>query len=237
MAKITTASLFVGLAGLILLAACSSSDHVRKQRDLCDPEDGYELIGYQPQHRQQRSLYLAGVRDARGTLEAFRDGVYPVAYTRDEIWRRPVPTMVEDLLRSEIHESGLFASLPSKESEADWKLCVDLLEFHGGIEERPRGRHAFGRCTLQARIYGPKDASGKRSLLRKERFEEELRSEGSLMLPDPHGLAAACFRRANYRLLVDLDRGGRLADQRGAEENEARASEPEKREWSAAPKR
>lgn len=237
MAKIATVSSFVRPLALLLglvLASCAGQEGARTQRDLTDPQDGYERIGYRPQHRQDRTLAIAPVTDCRGKLAEFAQGVYPVAYTRDEIWRRPVPTMISELLRDEIQGSGLFRTL-AEPGASDWLLAVDLLEFHGGIEERPTGRHAFGRCSLRARIYGPRGENGERELLRKQDFEEEIRAEGSLLLPDPHGLAAASFRRASYRLLVDLDAGGRIADQRA--ERAAPADEPQQKDWSAAPQR
>jgi uncharacterized lipoprotein YmbA len=237
MAKISTLPLALVAAATLFLGSCSSNENGARTRDLANPEDGYKLLDYEAQHRQKRSVHLDALRDLRGPLPQFAKGVYPVTYTQDEIWARPVPTMLSDLLETEIASSGIFRGLSSAE-RADWLLRVDVLEFHGGIEEHAAGRHAFGRCTLGLRVYGPVEASGERELLRKEEFSEEVRVQGSLMLPNPHGLAAASFRRASFLLLRDLDRGGLVAD--GLHEQEVEApevDEPVKQDWRAQPGR
>ncbi|MAE75908.1 MAG: hypothetical protein CMJ85_03440 [Planctomycetes bacterium] len=193
---------------LVLLGSCESTH----QRDLARNPDLYRHTGYRASYRQNRRVYVSRLLDRRTPLSSHRDGIYPLTYTEDAFWARPVAEMLDELLRQEIDAAGLFAQIVDSEGEADWVLRPALTNFHGAVEERVVGRAVHGRAKIRLQVWGPAGAGGKRGLLRSEDYEGPIETEGRLFVPDPHALAAASFRKAVGWMLVDLDRGGRLCD-------------------------
>jgi hypothetical protein len=213
---------------LVGLAGCESQAGL----DLAADSGLYQELGYRAQHLQQRSYWLMPFADRRRPLPTHRDGIYPVQYTMDNDWQRPVTTMLDEVLAREIETSHIFASRAASEAEADWLIEPLLLSFHGGIEERIASRMARGVAAFWIRVHGPHQAGGDRPVVRSQEFSVPVEAEGMLVLPDPHTLAAASLRRTLAFVLLDLDQGGAIAD--GAREKASPAA-PTKVDWSAAP--
>ncbi len=203
---------------LLLLPSCQ----VPPSRDLVKNEGLFPPIRYQARHRQTRRLFVAPLVDARKPLEAFEKGIYPISYTEDGFWERPVREMCEDLLRREIRDSGIFAGFAKDRESADWVLEVELTAFHGAVEERIVGRRSYAKAALHARVLGERGTDGKRPVLREKDFVVPVRGgAGLVLLRDPHALAAAGFRRCLAFLLQDLDQGGALVDGEAPRKTEA----------------
>jgi hypothetical protein len=206
MAKISKLLLLLPL--LFLFPACKSPG-----RDLERNEGLFPPLSYKVQHKQERSLWITPIQDRRAPPKRIEQGMFPVTYTLDNSWKRPVPLMLDGLLRREIKNSGIFRSFAKNEAEADWVLDVDLLAFHGAVEERIVGRAVKSNAILHARVYGPRGKDGKRLLLREREYRAPLETGASLILSrDPFAMAAQSFRLSLAMLISDLDQGGRLVD-------------------------
>jgi len=201
----------LGPLGLLLFSSCASS----VSKDLVRNERLYASTGYQAEHAQTRSVFVRPLRDRRQALEAYNQGIYPVTYTQDDYWERPVRTMLDELFRRELKSSGVFAHFTKDPKVADWVLEPTLLAFHGAIEERVVGRVTKGLTRLHVRVWGPRGADGQRRILRESEYAGPVEAAGLLFVPDPHALAAASFRKAMTLVLADIDRGGALADAEG----------------------
>ena len=227
MAKISKFAFLLPL--FFLVPACKSPGN-----DLEHNEGLFPPLAYKVQHKQARSLWIAPIQDRRAPPKRIEKGMFPVTYTLDQSWKRPVPAMLDGLLRREIKDSGIFQSLAKTEGEADWVLDVDLLAFYGAVEERIVGRAVKSNAILHARVYGPKGADGKRPLLREREYRAPLETGASLVLSrDPFAMAAQSFRLSLAMLLTDLDQGGRLVD--GVKERVRLPGKTKETPWRAQP--
>ena len=203
-------------------------------RDLERNEGLFPPLGYKVQHRQNRSIWIAPIQDRRAPPMRVDNGMFPVTYTMDGSWKRPVPEMLDGLLRREIKNSGIFGRLARSEEEADWVLDVDLLAFYGAVEERIVGRAVKSNAILHVRVFGPKGSKGERPLLREREYRAPLETGASLVLSrDPFAMAAQSFRLSLAMLLADLDKGGRLVD--GVREKTRLPGSSKETPWRAVP--
>lgn len=181
-------------------------------RDLARNSKLYQASGYHAAHRQARTVWIAPLKDRRKARPTHAEGIYPLSYTEDSFWSRPIAEMLDDIVRREIERSGLFRGLAAAPEEADWVLEPSVLEFHGVVEERVVGRAVRGKTALHLTVKGPRKGTGARPVLREETYEAPVATQGMLVLPDPHALAGTSLRRAVGMLLVDLDVGGQMLD-------------------------
>ena len=209
-----------------MLTACQNAP----VRDLVRNPKLYQSTGFQARKTLPLTVFVAPLNDRRGPLEPYA-GMYPLVYTEDRYWDRPVAGMLDELLQREVEESKIFTKTVETRSEADWVLEPSLVEFHGAIEERIAGRAVRGRTTLHLRVLGPKGADGKRSVLREKKFEGPVDAHGMMFVPDPHALAASSFRKTCGLLLIDLELGGRRL---GGDAVEAASFDPKREKaWGA----
>ena len=214
----------MALLGLLMLSACQNAP----VRDLVANPKLYQATGFRARNTMPLKVFVAPLTDRRGPLAA-HSGMYPLVYTEDRYWDRPVGTMLDELLRREIEDSRIFASVVETRAEADWVLEPYLMDFHGAVEERIAGRAVRGRTALHLRVFGPQDTKGKRAVLREKRFEGPIDAHGMMFVPDPHALAASSFRKACGLMLIDLELGGRRL--RG-EASEAASFDPNReKDW------
>ncbi|MEZ5987861.1 MAG: hypothetical protein R3F30_01785 [Planctomycetota bacterium] len=216
------------LLGLVLAQGCANLEPVR---DLANNPDAYKGPGYIAEHRQPRTVFVRPVEDKRGPLEPYAEGLYPVTYTEDDYWDRPMPAMLRDLLYRDLDRAHLFSGVAPSEDEADWVLDPVLLDYHGGVQQRVEGRKVIALVTLHVTVYGPKEADGTRPILRARKYTAPLDLPVSMVSVNPHSIAAACFARVSGELLIDLDEGGRMFD--NVTERQARpASMDEVKPWA-----
>lgn len=197
------------LVTFLLLAACQSTP----EHDLALNEDAYQGSGYQAGHKQERRVFIRHLQDGRKDLENYAEHQYPVVYTKDRYWDRPLVLMLDDLFRKEVRNSGMFGSIVDDEAEADWVIEPILLNFYGAVEQRVAGRKYRALSELYVTVLGERGADGERKVLRKRKYEGPLDLGGVTYAQlNPYGLAAASFARCMGIVLIDLDLGGQLAD-------------------------
>lgn len=197
------------LVPFLLLAACGSAP----ENDLALSEDAYRGSGYQAGHKQERKVFIRQLRDSRKELENYADDQYPVVYTKDSYWDRPLVVMLNDLFRKEVTDAGIFMSIVDDEAEADWVVEPILLNFYGAVEQRVAGRKYRALSELYVTVLGERGPDGERKLLRKRKYEGPLDLGGVTYAQlSPYGLAAASFARCMGIVLIDLDLGGQIAD-------------------------
>ena len=197
------------LVPFLALPACLSGE----SHDLALNADAYRGSGYQAGHQQKRSVFIAKLQDRRKDLDAYAEDQYPVVYTKDRYWDRPVVVMLDGVIRKEIRDSGIFARIVDRPEDADWIVEPVLLDFHGAVQQRVSGRKYEAESELYVTILGQADDQGQRKTLRKRKYEGPLELKGVTYAQiNPYGLAAASFARCMGLVLIDLDLGGQLAD-------------------------
>ncbi len=199
---------YLVFASALLLAACQTTP----PRDLARTPGLYTSTGYHAKHHQDRSVWILPVGDRRQPLPTHRDGVYPLTYTEDRYWARPIAVMVDEVVRKEIADAGLFARIAPDEASADWVIEPTLLDFYGAVEERVAGRRVLGKTRLHVKVWGKRGKDGRREVLREQTYNAPTETAGAMFVPDPHALAVAACRKAVVLMLLDLEAGGRLFD-------------------------
>jgi hypothetical protein len=197
------------LVPFFALVACQSTP----EHDLELNAESYRGSGYQTSHKQKRSVFIRNLRDRRGDLEPYAERQYPVVYTKDRYWARPLVVMLNGVFRKELSDAGIFASIVDKEEDADWVVEPVLLQFHGAVEQRVGGRKYRALSELHVTVWGERDATGQRPVLRQQKYKGSLDLGGETYSQiNPYGLASASFARCMGTVLIDLDLGGQLAD-------------------------
>ena len=209
MERNATAPLFLLPAVLLpLLGSCGTAV---LQRDLARNSELYVGTGFRARHRTELKVCLPPLVDARGPLNPFAEGKFPVIYTQGISWDRPVTLMLHELMLRELREAGLFAEIVSSARDADWVLRTTLKAFYGAVEQRMEGRLVKGLTQIRLEVHGPRMASGVREVLRVKEYTAPVTSTVGFILPSPLALAGASFARALVQMLQDLESGGRHA--------------------------
>jgi len=79
-------------------------------------------------------LILLDVKDKRAPEE--KTGGLLDDQTLDEDWKRPMETMVTDILTKEMQKSGLIKLIPPTPENTDYRVHIEILSLYGGTKER-----------------------------------------------------------------------------------------------------
>jgi hypothetical protein len=183
---------------LLLVGACSSTPVY----DLALEEQIYRDVAYATKLPGDRSVFLTPVADTRrpDVLPASQ-GPYPIAYDNE----RPVPEMVDEILRRELLHSQLFTGIRAHAREADLVIKPSLVTFSLGVMEMMQGARALAEVGLRLEIYGPSAPNGARTLLLDEVYGDRIVTEASLVPANRTALIGVTLRNAMLRLLHGLD--------------------------------
>ena len=110
-------------------------------------------------------MVIAPVVDARSARVEEASAKYSVQLFADSRWDRPVPAMVDAVLRREIEDSGVFARVAPEAGPDMCLLRTQLLAFDVGVEEHVSMRRSFAEVRLAVRVEGPIGADGTRPVL------------------------------------------------------------------------
>lgn len=191
---------------LPLVAACSSVGP-SKVADLAENKDLYRDVGWRSKLPGDRAVCVLPVADARrpDLLQAADSGGFPVLYDGDGAWQRPVPVMVDDVLRRELASSGIFAGLTDAAGPNTLLLEPSLVHFTTGALESAEGGRSLGEVGLRLRVHGIAEPDGTRPILLDQVYGERQVSGLSMMPPSPYLLVGRALRVTMQRALSGLD--------------------------------
>jgi hypothetical protein len=118
------------LVGAILLTwglvpACSTTPREPERADSSD----FRPLEFRAEHPPFGSIEIENIRDRRPAFELGTENYLNDSYYSEELFRRPVVTMLRGLTLRELVSSGLFTRAASAE-EADYLLRIELRHFY-----------------------------------------------------------------------------------------------------------
>lgn len=181
-----------------MFAACSSPPRM----DLRHNESLYRPTGYVSKLSADRAAFIAPIADERQLPEDKQ--AYPVAYLGDGDWERPVPVMVDEILREELRTAQVFAEiLPAPRPDALLVRPI-LRAFEGGLQEQLYGRRSMAHLALVIEIYGPEE-TGERKLFLSQPFFERPISTTGFKPPSPRLLMGSALHATMSKLVSTID--------------------------------
>ncbi|MCB9868665.1 MAG: hypothetical protein H6837_02355 [Planctomycetes bacterium] len=155
----------------------------------------YRTAGYVAPRQCPAPVFVQPLRDAREKVPTFRDASFDRTVYADNIWERPVPVMVEELLVDEIERSRIFARRSTAGAPVDQEFVVEpsLLALHRYREAAATGlevgrRRTVAYTAIRLVVKGPVDGKGQRHVLLDRLFHNEARTPLSLARAE-HGIA------------------------------------------------
>jgi len=190
-------------AVLLVLPACSTADYTA---DLANNENLYVDVPFTTALPGDRAVCVTPVTDGRvaAPLPVTERG-FPITYTDDEFWERPVPAMLGDVLRRQIESSELFVELADQPAADAIVLKPTLVTFLGGSTEAISGRRAFADVALRLQAFGPQGPDGARTLLVDQTFASKQTSPTDINPPSPYKLLCRGLQQVMARALNALD--------------------------------
>jgi hypothetical protein len=187
----------------LLLAGCAS---VNTTADLAENELLYVDVPFATKAPGDRALFVAPVVDARDpTGLPLQERGFPITYSGDDFWERPVPAMVADVLRRQLADSGLFTHVGDVPTADGLILKPTLVAFTTGAQESMAGARSFAEVVLRLEVLGPQDAAGRRAVLHDKAYgNRQLSEQGSRPL-SPYRLVGRALQQSMVRVLSGLD--------------------------------
>jgi len=148
------------LAALTALVACKSTP----VPDLVLNTELYAMSGYSCKLPGDRSVFVTPVADARDQVVVAdaAEGKYPVLYDTDARWHRPIAEMVDEVLRREVEESGIFDEITDAPKEAQIVVTPTIVAFRTGAVEELAGGRAIAEVAIRFQVHGPAGKDGVR---------------------------------------------------------------------------
>ncbi len=197
------------LWGLVLplfgFVACQSS---KDQMDLAVNPTLYTSPGYHARMPADRPAFMPPIVDDRGSSTPEEaSGPFPVTWMPDSYWDRPVVEMVDDTLREELKDSGVFSSIedtppPSPDAVV---VQVEMTRARCGLEEQAAKRRSMAELTVNVTVRGPVDASGGRDVIWQKEFHEVTASDLLIRPPVVPSMFGRVTQRVVARVVAALD--------------------------------
>lgn len=184
-----------------LVTGCATE----KGMDLADNPALYRNTGYETTLPADRSVFLLPVVDDREVATAEAAGPYTVSYFADGDWERPPAVMVDEILRREIVDSGVFSSLSQTARPEDCLLRVKLKRFEVGAESHVTGWKSFAAIVLSVEVLGPLAPNGERPRWMDRDFGGAQKSSVGWVPPPATTLTGQSLRQAITQMLAALD--------------------------------
>lgn len=191
------------MACLALLGACATDD---QRVDFARNELLYVDVPFQTKAPGDRAVFVAPLVDARKGLNLpQQDRGFPITYGNDQVWERPVPEMVGEVLQRQLQKSGLFTQVTPTASPESLVIAPSLVSFLTGAAESMSGSSSFAEVGLKLQVFGPADAAGKRSVLFEDVFANRQMSEVELKPVSPYRLVGRALQVSVRKALTGLD--------------------------------
>lgn len=176
--------------------------------DLAEDPELYAGTGYEARVAADRIAFVMPVVDKRGSQpEEASLGPYPIHWFGEGYWKRSLPTMLDELLRRELDESGVVGGLDEAPPPATDALLIraELIRGRAGIEELVEGRRAVAEVAMQVQVFGPADGSGQRPKWVERLFERSTGTGLSMQPPPLPGVYAGVVQALIGEVLEFLD--------------------------------
>lgn len=188
---------------LLLLPACNSTDYTA---DLATNEALYVDVPYTTKVPGDRGVCVTPMADGRvATSLPNNDRGFPITYTTDEFWERPVTAMVSDVLTRQFAESDLFTDVCEQPENNALVVKPTLVSFLGGSTEAVSGRRSFAEVAIRLQVYGPAGNGGKRELLLDQTYANKQSTPTELNPASPYKLIGRALQQTMSRALNGLD--------------------------------
>lgn len=192
----------VGLAVVLIASGCSTPES--NTWDLATNRQLYRSPAFHANSTRPFRGYIAPLQDQRKPPEQ-PGGAMVAEFLSDEHWQRPVRGMVEEILREELENSGIYLGLTDTPTASDLIIEPALTSLHGAWERRAHpyydGR-TYAVVALHVRILGPADAAGKRPVWLDKEFRELVGSDFTQATPpNIQQLTGVALSRTMQKLL------------------------------------
>lgn len=191
---------------LSIVSACASRP---APLDLAENEQIYRAPRYVTRVPVDRAAFLLPIADERDARPADASApAFPRRPMPEELWARPIPEMLDDVLHDGLLRAGLVAAIDTRVPPAPEVILVEpfLLDARGFLEEQIAGRCTLATLAIRVVVSSPADASGKRELWFDETYEQSAGTQPTRSpTPIPELMGRALYD-AMKRFMSDFDR-------------------------------
>ncbi len=198
-----TFRLSAALLGLLAATACSTPSLVA---DFAKNDIFYVDVPFQTQAPGDRSVFVAPLADARtAVVLPTHERGFPIAYSGDDFWERPVAQMVGEVLVRQLVTSGLFAQVVDRASPEGLVVKPSLVSFVGGATEAISGSRSFAEVGLRLQVLGPAGVDGKRAVVHEQTYGSRQVSPLEINPVSPYRLVGRSLHLTMAKVLSGLD--------------------------------
>ncbi len=188
---------------LSVLPACNTTDYTP---DLATNEALYVDVPYTTKVAGDRAACVTPMADGRvATNQPNNDRGFPITYTTDDFWERPVTAMVSDVLTRQFADSELFTEVCEQPEPNALVIKPTLVSFLGGSTEAVSGRRSFAEVAIRLQVFGPSGNGGKRELLLDQTYANKQSTPTELNPASPYKLIGRALQQTVSRALNGLD--------------------------------
>lgn len=200
-AHLPRSSLF--LASLLGCASCMTSSQVA---DFARNDLFYVDVPFHTKAPGDVPVFVAPLVDARGAaVLPTHDHGFPISYSGDEFWERPVAEMMGDVLVRQLAASQLFPAVVDQPTPQGLVVKPSLVTFVGGSTEAISGSRTFAEVGLRVQVFGPAGSDGKRPVLHEQTYGNRQMSPLELNPVSPYRLFGRAMQATMAKLLAGLD--------------------------------
>jgi len=173
---------------LLLLPACNSTDYTA---DLATNEALYVDVPYTTKVAGDRGVCVTPMADGRVASNLpNNDRRFPITYTTDDFWERPVTAMVGDVMTRQFADSELFTEVCEQPEP-------------NALVVKPR--RSFAEVAVRLQVFGPSGIGGKRELLLDQTYANKQSTPTELNPASPYKLIGRALQQTMSRALNGID--------------------------------
>lgn len=174
------------------------------RNDLEDNRELYRSPRYTAALPADRDVMVLPLADERGppALEASK---VVVSLMPEGVWSRPLPVMLDAVVRKEITESKVFRSVLPTARHDCLLLKPVLVDGHGAIVEEIHGRYTYAQLAIRIDVFGPSDGQGQRRKIFTETYSHRQVGDRAMRPISPMILTGMCLQRIVSTMLHDID--------------------------------
>jgi hypothetical protein len=187
-----------------LVVSCADTE----VRDLAHNETMFPQVSYKAKQPADRVAFVTPLVDGRKTwvADASSDAAsYPVKLMPESVWARPLPDMIDEILRRDLASSGVFAAIEAHAEAKGLIVRPTLVTGSAGVQEKPNGRRTIAETAIRIVVLGPDEGNGKRSTLHDRVYQSHLDSKVEMQPVPAVSLYANTLRSVVQQVLAGLD--------------------------------
>ena len=130
---------------------------------------------------------------------------YPATAMPEGIWARPMPEMVDEVLRRELGTCGVVKSVLQRAEAGALIVKPSLVTGAAAVQELPQGRRTIAEAGIRIVVLGRDDGNGKRATLHDQVYTQRLVSDVEMRPAPALGLLSRAMRTSLTTALAGLD--------------------------------